>query len=395
MIGYAEATDLVLDLARPLKAREILIEDAVGLVLAEAVMADFDAPALPLSAMDGYAVRDADIETLPARLQVARTIYAGDTPGAALAAGECCRIFTGAPVPAGADRVVVQEIVGRDGEWATFESAPGCSHNIRPAGSDFRAGDVLVAAGTRLNAQAMVAAAAADRARLSVHPRPKVAVLGTGDELVAPGEARRTPGAIPESVSFGVAALVGEYGGEVVQRVRLKDDPERLQQAAQTALVLADVIVITGGASVGEKDFAKATFAPMGLELVFEKVAIKPGKPIWIGRAQGRLVVGLPGNPTSAMVTARLFLAPLIAGLAGRNPATALAWRGELLDGDLPPAGDRDTFVRGACGPNGVTPIDNQDSGAQGALALADRLIRRESGAAGSVRLTKVEVLDF
>lgn len=395
MIGYAEATALVLDLARPLEAREVPIGDAAGLVLAEAVIAAFDAPALPLSAMDGYAVRDADIETLPARLKVTRTTYAGDSPGGPLAPRECCRIFTGAPVPAGADRVVVQEIVGRDGEWATFESAPGRSLNIRSAGSDFRAGDVLVAAGTRLNAQAMVAAAAADRARLSVHPRPKVAVLGTGDELVAPGEARRTPGAIPESVSFGVAALVGEYGGEVVQRVRLKDDPERLQQAAQTALALADVVVITGGASVGEKDFAKATFAPMGLELVFEKVAIKPGKPIWIGRAQGRLVVGLPGNPSSAMVTARLFLAPLIAGLAGRNPATALAWRGELLDGDLPPAGDRDTFVRGACGPNGVTPIDNQDSGAQGALALADRLIRRESGAAGRVRLTKVEVLDF
>lgn len=395
MIGYAEATDLVLDLARPLKAREIPIEDAAGLVLAQAVTAAFDSPALPLSAMDGYAVRDADIEALPARLKVTRTIYAGDASGAALAAGECCRIFTGAPVPEGADRVVVQEIVGRDGDWAMFETAPGRGRNIRSAGSDFRAGDVLVAAGTRLNAQAMVAAAAADRARLSVHPRPRVAVLGTGDELVAPGQARRTPGAIPESVSFGVAALVAEYGGEVVQRVRLKDDPERLQQAAQAALAQADVVVITGGASVGEKDFAKATFAPMGLELVFEKVAIKPGKPVWIGRAQGRLVVGLPGNPTSAMVTARLFLAPLIAGLAGRNPVTALAWRGEFLDGDLPAAGDRDTFVRGASGAEGVTPIGNQDSGAQGALALADRLIRRKSGAAAGARFTAVEVLDF
>lgn len=395
MIGYAEATDLVLDLARPLKAREIPIEDAAGLVLAQAVTAAFDSPALPLSAMDGYAVRDADIEALPARLKVARTIYAGDAPGAALAAGECCRIFTGAPVPEGADRVVVQEIVGRDGDCAVFQTPPGRGRNIRSTGSDFRAGDVLVAAGTRLNAQAMVAAAAADRAHLSVRPRPRVAVLGTGDELVAPGQARRTPGAIPESVSFGVAALVAEYGGEVVQRVRLKDDPKRLQLAAQAALDLADVVVITGGASVGEKDFAKATFAPMGLELVFEKVAIKPGKPIWIGRAQGRLVVGLPGNPTSAMVTARLFLAPLIAGLAGRNPTMALAWRGEYLNGDLPAAGDRDTFVRGASGADGVTPIGNQDSGAQGALALADRLIRRESGSAAGARLTAVEVLDF
>lgn len=395
MIGFEEATALMLALARPLEPRDVPIEDADGLVLAEPVIAAADTPADPLSAMDGYAVRDADLGVLPARLKVAGTIYAGEAPGGCLPIGACLRIFTGAPIPAGADRVVMQEAVGRDGDWAVFETEPGRGRHIRPAGSDFLAGDTLVAAGTALNAQAMVAAAAADCARLSVHPRPRVVVLGTGDELVAPGQARLTPGAVPDSVSLGVAALVREYGGVVVDRVRLRDDPARLQRAAGAALDVADVVVVTGGASVGEKDFAKSMFVPMGLEIVFEKVAIKPGKPVWIGRARSRLVVGLPGNPTSAMVTARLFLAPLIAGLAGRDPTTALAWRNEPLTGELPETGDRDTFVRGASGAWGVAPLVNQDSGAQGALASADRLIRRTAGAAAGSRLMPVEVLDF
>jgi molybdopterin molybdotransferase len=395
MIGFEEATALVLALARPLEARDVPIEDADGLVLAEPVIAAADTPPGPLSAMDGYAVRDADLEALPARLKVVGTIYAGEAPGWVIPVGACLRIFTGAPVPAGADRVVMQEAVGRDGDWAVFETRQGRGRHIRAAGSDFLAGDTLVASGTQLNAQAMVAAAAADRARLSVHPRPRVIVLSTGDELVAPGQACLNPGAVPDSVSLGVATLVREYGGEVVERIRLKDDPARRQRAAEAALAVADVVVVTGGASVGEKDFARSMFAPVGLELVFGKVAIKPGKPVWIGRARGRLVVGLPGNPTSAMVTARLFLAPLIAGLAGRDPGAALAWRNEPLTGDLPETGDRETFVRGASGSWGVAPLANQDSGAQGMLALADRLIRRNAGAAAGARLTPVEVLDF
>jgi molybdopterin molybdotransferase len=321
--------------------------------------------------------------------------YAGQTAGPAVAAGECLRIFTGAPLPPGADRVVVQEMVVRDGDWAVIGAAPGKARHVRAAGSDFRTGDVLVAAGTRLNAQAMVAAAAADHAELRVIPRPRVVILGTGDELVAPGQARRRPGSIPDSVSLGVAALVREYGGEVVDRLRLRDDPAALEQAAEDALERADVVVVTGGASVGEKDFAKSMFAGHDLELIFEKVAIKPGKPVWMGRAKGRLVVGLPGNPTSALVTARLFLAPLITGLAGVDPTVALAWRLELLADELPGAGDRDTFVRGASGSGGVAPLSNQDSGAQASLASADRLILRKAGAPPSLRLAPVQVLDF
>ena len=188
---------------------------------------------------------------------------------------------------------------------------------------------------------------------------------------------------------------MGEYGGEVLDRARLKDDPVALEQAAARALEQADVIVVTGGASVGEKDFAKSMFAGHGLELIFEKVAIKPGKPVWMGRAKGRLVVGLPGNPTSALVTARLFLAPLIAGLAGGDPAAAQAWRLEPLMGELPDTGERDTFVRGASTSGGVAPLSNQDYGAQTALASADRLIRRNAGGLHAGPGVTVEVLDF
>lgn len=395
MIGFDEATALVVRHALPLQSQSVPIEAADGLVLAEAVTADADAPPVPVSAMDGYAVRDADLATIPARLRVADKTYAGQTAGPAIIAGECRRIFTGAPLPPGADRVVVQEMVVRDGDWAVIETAPGKARHVRAAGSDFRAGDVLVAAGTRLTAQAMVAAAAADQAEVQVQPRPRVVILGTGDELVAPGHARRTPGSVPDSVSLGVAALVRQYGGEVVDRARLKDDPVALEQAAARALEQADVVVVTGGASVGEKDFAKSMFANHGLVLIFEKVAIKPGKPVWMGRAKGRLVVGLPGNPTSALVTARLFLAPLIAGLSGGDPAAAQAWRLESLMGELPDVGGRDTFLRGASESGGVAPLSNQDSGAQAALVLADRLIRRTAGAPASQRLTLVQVLDF
>lgn len=395
MIGFDEATALVVRHATPLEPRSVLIEAADGLVLAQTVTADADSPAVSVSAMDGYAVRDADLAIVPSRLRVMDKTYAGQTAGPAVAAGECRRIFTGAPLPPGADRVVVQEMVVRDGDWAVIGAAPGKARHVRAAGSDFRTGDVLVAAGTRLNAQAMVAAAAADQAEVQVYPRPRVVILGTGDELVAPGQARRTPGSIPDSVSLGVAALVREYGGEVIGRARLKDDPAALSMAAEDALERADVVVVTGGASVGEKDFAKSMFADHDLELIFEKVAIKPGKPVWMGRAKGRLVVGLPGNPTSALVTARLFLAPLITGLAGVDPTVALAWRLELLADELPGTGDRDTFVRGASGSGGVAPLSNQDSGAQAALATADRLILRKAGTPPSLRLTPVQVLDF
>ena len=394
MIDFDDAAALVLGLAQPLEAEDALLVDACGRVLAAPVTAFADAPWRAVSAMDGYAVRDADLAVLPARLPIVDTIYAGRADPAPLLPGTCARIFTGAPTPEGADRVVVQEQVTQDDGHAVFSTAPGKGRHVRERGSDFRAGDVLLKAGATLTPQAMVAAASADQDRVNVVRRPRLMVVGTGDELAEPGLARQTPGAIPESVSFGVMALARQWGAEVVGRRRAPDDPAALEAVAAQALSLADVVVVTGGASVGERDHARAMFGPSGLDLVFSKVAIKPGKPVWIGRAGGRLVVGLPGNPTSALVTARLFLAPLLHGLAGGEPRTALAWAWAELAGDVPATGERETFLRGRRLADGrVMPASNQDSGAQKTLADSDVLIRRRAGDSGAGAGERVEVL--
>jgi molybdopterin molybdotransferase len=300
------------------------------------------------------------------------------------------RIFTGAPVPRGADRIVMQEEVERDGDVALLGEA-GLGRHIRARGSDFAKGDVLVEPGRRLDPRALVAAAGADLAEVEVWRHPRLVVLGTGDELAEPGAA--APGTIPDSATLGVAALAAEWGAEVIARKRLKDDLPALKRAAAEALAAADLVVVTGGASVGERDFAKAMFE--GLELIFSKVAIRPGKPVWLGRAGGRLVIGLPGNPTSAIVTARLLLAPLLAGLTGRAPAEALRWRSAPLAEGLGPCDGRETFVRANYDAETVRPLPNQDSSAQKTLADAPLLIRRRAGAPGAAKGERVEVLDF
>lgn len=395
MIDFDTALALILTEARPLPSEAVALDAAADRVLAADLRARGDAPRAAVSAMDGYAVRDADLAALPARLPIAAVAFAGRADVPILPPASCARVFTGGPVPHGADRIVVQEIVGRDGDMALFEVTPGPANHIRAAGSDFRSGDTLLAAGSVLGFRAMVAAAAADVAHLSVVRRPRIVILGTGDELAEPGQALETPGSIPESVSFGVAALARQCGGEVVDRRRLTDTPELLEAAARCALDEADLVVVTGGASVGEKDYARSMFAPFGLELIFSKVAIKPGKPVWFGRAGEKLVLGLPGNPTSALVTARLFLAPLVAGLAGRDPAALLNWRMMNLIAPLKACGDRETFERGRLVGDGVTGLAVQDSATQMALATADVLIRRRAGAAALNAGDNALVLDF
>jgi molybdopterin molybdotransferase len=386
VIGFDEALALVAAAAAALGREKVKLAQAHGRVLAAPVAALVDHPPADVSAMDGYAVRDAD---LPGRLPLAGQALPG-APAAELPEGACMRIFTGGPVPRGAERIVIQEEVERDGETAIFP-APGTARHVRKRGSDFSVGEILLEAGRLLDPRALVAAAGADVAEVEVWRRPRLIVLGTGDELVEPGLARSTPGAIPESVSIGVAALASEWGAEVVERRRLKDDLPALERAAAEALAEADLVVVTGGASVGERDHAKAMFAPSGLELIFANIAIKPGKPVWLGRAAGKLVIGLPGNPTSALVTARLLLVPLLAGLSGRDPG--LLWQDMPLANAIPATGDRETFLRARRESAGAFALSNQDSGAQATLAAADLLIRRRAGAPAAVVGETVEVI--
>lgn len=395
MITFDEAAILVAGIATPSGTEVVDLAAAWDRVLAAPVLAGRASPASDVSAMDGYAVREADLAILPVSLPVVGESFAGAGFEGAMPKGGCLRIFTGAPLPPGADRVIIQEEVRREGDLAHFDQPLSGRRHLRVAGSDFQTGDLLVPAGRRLNAQRLVAAAAANLGALDVYLRPRVALLATGDELAAPGTRDLSVNAIPESVSFGVAALAQDWGAKVVSRRRCGDDLTALRAAAAEAVVEADVVVVTGGASVGERDFAREMFAPLGLELLFSKVAIKPGKPVWMGRAGGAIVVGLPGNPTSALVTARLFLAPLLAGLAGRNPREAWAWRPMALSEPMSRESDRETFHRGRTDRHGVRLTDDQDSSAQRALAASDLLIRRRPGEPSATAGDLVEVLDL
>jgi molybdopterin molybdotransferase len=370
MITFEEAARLIGEIARPLGSERVAIAQASGRVLAAPVVAQVNSPPLDCSAMDGYAVRDAD---LPGTLQVIGESFAGKGFGGIVMPGTCARIFTGAPLPAGADRVVIQEQVEREDDRATMP-AGGSSRHIRAAGSDFVVGQVLIEPGERLTPRALVTAAGADLGHVEVWQRPRMAIRATGDELASPGEARLSPDRIPESVSYGVAALAEEWGAAVLSSKRLCDDLAAMEVAAREAVAQADLVIVTGGASVGERDFSKAMFAPLALDFLFSKVAIKPGKPVWLGKCGRTIVMGLPGNPTSAMVTARLFLAPLVAGLSGRGGASQ--WMTLPLASGLSACGARETFVRARRTGEGVVPVGNQDSSAQAALAHAELLLR-------------------
>jgi len=394
MISFDEALERVRGAAHPLGTETVAIEAAAGRVLAAPVIARIASPRRDVSAMDGYAVRQADLATLPAKLKIVGESFAGGGWNGAIGSGECVRIFTGAPVPGGADRVVIQENVRREDDVAVIEKA-GDARHIRKRGSDFEQGQQLLSGGRLLDKRAIVAAAAADLAQVEVYSRPRVAILGTGDELAEPGTAAERPDAIPESVSLGIATMAADWGADVVGRERLRDELPAMEGAAAQALDEADLVVVTGGASVGEKDFAKAMFEPLGLDLIFSKVAIKPGKPVWLGRVRSKLVIGLPGNPTSALVTGRLFLAPLLAGLSGRNPDEALKWRTASLGTPLKECGSRETFHRGRWSGGQVEILGFQDSSAQQALADADVLVRQFANAQALPAGAEVEVLDF
>jgi molybdopterin molybdotransferase len=380
MIEFEEALARVIAIAQPLGFETIPFEQASRRVLAAPVTARFAMPRTDVSAMDGYAVREDDLGDVPFSLPIAGEAAAGASPGQVLPDRSAFRIFTGAPVPQGADRVIVQENTEREGDRVTFLRPHGPGRNIRTAGSDFETGEVLIPAGVRLCWRALTTAAAADQAELSVYRQPRVVILATGDELAAPGGAHARAGAIPESVSPGIAAFVGLQGGLVLRHERLPDTPDVLAEAATRALEEADLTVMIGGASVGERDYSRSVFG-QAPDYVFPKVAIKPGKPVWLARVAGRLVMGLPGNPTSALVTARLFLAPLLQGLGGGDASGAVVFETGVCADPLPACGDRETFLRARRTDRGLVLADSQDSGSQRSLAASDALICRRPGA--------------
>lgn len=395
MISVDEATARAFEMARPIGTETVPLEHSIGRLLSAPVVARIDAPRSALSAMDGYAVREVDWVEPGTRFRVIGESLPGQGFPGYVGTGEAVRVLTGAPIPDGADRVVVQESVRRiDGDIVVDVPRPPRRH-IRARGSDFRRGETVLPAGTRLFPRVLVAAAAADRADVEVFRLPRVELVVTGDELVAPGRASQHRFAVPDSLSISIGALIERWGGAVTGRRRLVDDLPALRAAARDAVERADLVVVTGGASVGDRDFGKAMFGRRGLDLVFSGVAMKPGSPVWLGMAGECPVLGLPGNPGAALVAARLFLAPLLSGLAGDAPEEVVRTRRLPVAASLPAVAGRDILYRARTHPDGAQPLTDQDSGAQRVLAAADLLIRRRAHAEPVSAGTLVDVLDF
>lgn len=388
-----EARARMLAGAAPLGVESVAISKALGRVLAQAVDATRDQPPFAASAMDGWAIRRADL-TQAAAFRIAGESAAGKAYCGRLAPGEAVRIFTGAPVPAGADLVVIQEEAQRDGHTVRFAPGEDPKSNIRPAGGDFRSGERLLEAGIRLDPWRLSLAAAAGRATLEVATRPRVAILATGDELVQPG-GDPAPDQIFESGSIALAALVEAWGGSATRLTAAADNAEAI--AASVADLEVDLIVTVGGASVGDHDLVKPAMERLGLALRVETIAIRPGKPTWFGTlSDGQRVLGLPGNPASALVCAELFLRPLLAVLTGADPAPALI--AAHLAGPLPANGPREHWMRAALSidPEGraiVAAFADQDSSLVGVFSRADALVRRRVNASAASADDIVDVL--
>jgi molybdopterin molybdotransferase len=395
MITVAEARAIMLEHAKALPSESVPLRAALGRCLRESIVAARAQPPFAASAMDGYALRSADT---PGVLRVIGEAGAGRALGRALKNGETARIFTGAPLPEGADAVLIQEDAARDGDTVTAPQVSAGRH-VRRSGVDFEAGAVLLEAGRVLNGSAIALAAAAGRAELRVARRPRVAILSGGDEIVPPG-ATPGPDQIFDSVSYGVAALAETWGASAETGAPLPDDPAAIARRVEETLARVDVAVVIGGASVGDHDHARPALRAIGAEPLFEKVALRPGKPTWFARRGDQIVLGLPGNPASAFVCARLFLRPLIDQLHGRGPADACRTQRARLSTPLAANGARETYLRAVVRPDdgGQLWVDcprNQDSSLISVFAQANCLVVRgpEAGEAAAGDLVEVLLL--
>lgn len=388
-----EARALILDRAEPLAQEEVSLFDADGRVLGELIDALRDQPPFAASAMDGWAIHGTDARTSGARLRIIGESAAGRPFDGKVSAGEAVRIFTGAAMPMGADAVVIQEDAERHDGEVTLKVASGPHANTRSSGIDFKVSDQLLEPGVRLDPWRIGLAAASGRATLRVRRRPRVAILSTGEEIVSVGV---DPGKfqIFDSGSPALAALARSWGGEPVRLAPAADDVTAIADAVRGAG--GDVVVTIGGASVGDYDLVKPALKALGLELIFESIRMRPGKPTWFGRlADGRLVLGLPGNPSSALACAQLFLRPLLMALQGADAGVHLVQA--QTTSALPANGPREHWMRARLNHTGAVltaePMRDQDSSLVKVFAEADALLRRPIDAPPAEVGDLVEVL--
>lgn len=377
MITVEEAQARLLSQASPVPSVVVPVAEAVGYHLAKDVIAKRTQPAADLSAMDGYAVRFAD---MPGPWRVIGESAAGRPYIGQIGAGEAVRIFTGAHVPVGADSVLIQEEAGRDGDALTLvgEGPPASGAHIRRKGSDFFDGDRLLEAGVRLNAGAIAVAVMAGYGALAVGGRPKISIIGSGDELLPPGEPCDAAH-IPSSNSIMLAAMLNGFPCNVDDRGIVADNMADLETALADC-ACSDIIVTSGGASVGDHDLVQQAFRNVGAEIDFWKVAMRPGKPVMAGRFGSAIVLGLPGNPSSAFVTAFLFLLPLVRHLAGcKSPLPEILTATSATK--LPAGGLRTEYFRARIENSLISIFNRQDSGMLAPLSRANALLINPAGA--------------
>ena len=397
MISVEEALTRLLALVEALPPEQISLADGLGRVLAEAVSARRTQPPFAVSAMDGYAVRADDLARMPVELRIVAEVPAGAGFGGHVGPGEAARIFTGAPMPAGTDTIVIQEDTERLGDRVrVLEGAPRGRY-VRREGLDFAEGEALLNPGRRLNARDVGLLAAMNRPWLFVHRRPRIGILSTGDEIVMPGDPIG-PHQIVSSNSLALAAIVTACGGIAVSVGNAPDDPEALRRIA-AATRGVDLLVTTGGVSVGEHDLVREALAVDGFELDFWQIAMRPGKPLMVGRYRGTPMLGLPGNPVSTFVCAMLFLKPAIERLSGlpvaAEPVATARLGAALAENDRRQDYLRARLARTADGVEEVFAFDVQDSSMMRLLSAADCLILRPPHAPAAIAGSIVPIIRF
>ncbi len=372
MISVKQALKLIQDHRRPMPRETVALRDAPGRICAEDIIAQLTTPPFNASAMDGYAVRFRDVRKAGSILTVIGEAPAGAPFDGQVGTGEAVRIFTGGVLPDGADHIVIQENATRTGDQITTLEDFETPRHIRRAGIDFNQGDCLITAGTILSPAHIALAAASNNPMVMVLRKPKIAFVSSGDELREPGETI-APGQIINSNRYGLAALVESWGAEVVYAGRAQDSLKSIQAEIERAKA-ADIIVPIGGASVGDYDFMKPGFSGNGFDIIFEKIAVKPGKPTWLGASPDQMVLGLPGNPASAWVCANLFLKPLLFD-GGHNPSLRAA-----LSTPMNANGPRESYMRGRLSLSSdgavVEVFPRQDSSLMTPLASANVLVQ-------------------
>lgn len=373
LLPLEEAQQRLIAMAQPLPSETIPVGEALGRYLTNDLIAKRNQPAADMSAMDGYAIR---FEDRHGPWQQVGECKAGSPPCPEIKSGQAARIFTGALLPDGADTVVMQENVERDGDKLLLISdpSPTIGRHVRYQGGDFQAGDVALKAGTQLNAAALGHAVIAGLGSITVGQCPKAAILSTGDELVEPGS-NTEPHQIPASNDVMIAAMLAQLPVQSRSISRIKDDMDSLCAALESAKD-CDIIVTIGGASVGDHDLVAPAFKKLGGETDFWKIAMKPGKPLMAGKLGDSLVLALPGNPGSAFVTATLFLLPLVRYLAGASDPMPVMQKANTTNA-LPATTQRAEFLRAQVDNTGIATFDSQDSAKLSILAAANALLFR------------------